>query len=562
MFFIDYIMDICHDGQPESNKPLNKLMESILAIQRTYVKDNRFQSVSQEILQQYMVLTGGKISFLGKVLDPVSSELAYWSISDNVWDHSGPELKDKYQEKPIQFVHHDDLLSQVIQTHKSVIHNKLVINDKLPSGHPVIECFMGIPLEYQDTVIGMIGIANSDTGFDKSDIRYLEPLTQMVSYIVAERYIKEAYNKQQEQLEIEKSISSFKEKFFTKMSHEIRTPLNGIIGMAQLIQDTPLNDEQREYLSVISQCSNYLLSIITDLLDYSKMNAEKMELHESVFEIIKCIEECSDTISLKASQKSLVLSYRIGSTVPKYLYADQKRIQQVLINLLSNAVKFTEKGSVTIYVDKIDNQIQFSVSDTGIGIRPEDQEKLFLTYSQVYCNENGTGLGLAICKYLVELMNGRIWVDSKFGEGSTFYFSIRAEPVSPETTFVESDQNSQLLSSKSVLVVDDNENNRMILCNFFLSWGMKTLTCSNAEEAMIYLKNGFEFDIGFLDICMPECDGCCLARKIRDSGANFPLVALSSIGDRFQDSENLFKYRLNKPIKRDTLKDICYQILA
>lgn len=390
-----------------------------------------------------------------------------------------------------------------------------------------------------------------------------------------------------------------KNQFMANMSHEIRTPLNGIMGMTTLMYDTKLSEEQSEYLEIIKQSSYNLMSIVNDILDISKLNANKIELESTAFNLREVIENSYDVLSLKAKEKRLDFTYTIDNNVPIHLIGDSYRIKQILINLLSNAIKFTDSGKVITYVEydnsigtpkdtegilcrkkSVQNvfknepdpeliehlkntpkRILFHIQDTGIGIKKENYNKLFKSFSQVDQSSTkkhqGTGLGLSICKKLCELMNGDIWVNSEYQKGSTFHFEIE---LLVDYNNVEQDIN--ILANKKVLVVDDNSENRAIICKTLLKWKMHPISCGSAHEAMIYIRNDTLFDIGLIDIFMPKVNGYELAKKIKDYYLenSFPMIALSSIGEKIKTND--FENWLSKPIKEQKLLNIFLNIFG
>lgn len=232
-----------------------------------------------------------------------------------------------------------------------------------------------------------------------------------------------------------------KSNFIAVMSHEIRTPMNGVMAMADLLLETELTEEQREYTETISKSGNALLTIINDILDFTKMESSKIELEEEIFHLEQLIGECIDLFLVECRKKNLVLERRINQDIPQYVVGDATRLRQILINLLSNAVKFTEKGKVSLEVKKRSEEkdgveLEFKVSDTGIGIPKNKMDRLFKSFSQIDFSMTrkygGTGLGLVICKNLIELMSGTITVTSVEREGTSFIFTIRLAPLHKE----------------------------------------------------------------------------------------------------------------------------------
>ena len=427
-----------------------------------------------------------------------------------------------------------------------------------------IQSLLAVPMYYGTSLIGFVSFDSvvEIKHWNEQVIILLKIYTSILGGVIYKKKIEAALLKAKQEADM---ANKAKSEFLANMSHEIRTPLNGVIGFTDLLLKTPLNKIQQQYAENVNTSGFSLLGIINDILDFSKIEAGKMELDLIKTDVIELAEQTSDIIKYHASQKKLELLLNIQIGMPRFIIADSIRLRQILINLLGNAIKFTTSGEVELKItfaktDDISGKFTFSVRDTGIGINEEQQKKLFKAFSQADTSTTrkfgGTGLGLAISNMLAEKMGSKIEIVSEPGKGTNFFFTIETEYENGEKLHAGS-----LTGINRILVVDDNDNNRMILEHTLISWGIEFVGIDNGLSALKLIEQSKSFDVIIVDYHMPFLNGIDTIKMIREqlklTPEKRPVILLHSSSDDIEIYEECkrlgVRFNLTKPVKSQEL---------
>jgi len=438
----------------------------------------------------------------------------------------------------------------------------------LPPGHIRIDNFLSVPALFEDTLLGQICVANKEGAYTEADLHIIKQLANSYAVVLFRNLAEQKLVRAKEKAE---EADRLKSTFLASMTHEIRTPLNAIIGFIDIVLDeNTLNDELKGYLETAKESCNILLMLINDILDFSKIAANQLRIEKrnySIESVLSNIEAIGNML-IKDKKKNIQLRRTTSPFENIFLVGDSYRMEQVLINLISNAVKFTDRGFIEYgYTVKDENTLEFYIRDTGIGISDEKKEIIFLPFRQaeekIARKYGGTGLGLSITKELIEMMGGSIYLQSKIGEGTTFYFTVPFVKGEEEANEVGTKLGSRKKKSK-ILVAEDDTINQKVIQKYLEKLGCFVLIAQDGRDAISLLKNDPDIDLIFMDMYMPHLDGAETTKVIRkmeksQESKQLPIIALTA--SLAHEDRNLMidagcNELLMKPLQRDALEKV------
>ena len=566
-------LDVTERIQDQDRQKINQArLEALFTLAQ--MDDVSEQEVTDFALDEAVRFTsskGGYLHFLKD--DQLNLELYSWSSDVREYCQANPH--------PHYPVAQAGVWADCVRRREPVIHNdyaSLPEKRGLPTGHFPVHRHMSVPIFDSGKIVAVAGVGNKTESYDENDVKQLYLFMDGMWKILQKKRTTQELIQAREMAEI---ASKAKSEFLANMSHEIRTPLTGLLGMLDLLNETRLTDEQQKYVEIAVTSSQSLLTVINDILDFSKIEAGKMELVEDAFNLDELLDATRGMFQNQANQKGLNLYVSRAADVPRRLIADSGRLRQILFNLVGNAIKFTKSGQIRVEASSsriMEDKawVEFAVSDTGVGI-PQDQiENIFDSFTQVDSSSartyQGSGLGLSIVKRLLDLMGGRIEVQSQIGQGSTFRFSLELKiPMHKPDAEPEKYGRHEFQPVKElhILLAEDNPVNRLLASKLFNKLGHEVVTAENGLEALARLADEGPFDLVFMDVQMPMMDGVEATRRIRNdkSGSlnpRVPIIAMTAHamkGDRERFLEVGMDDYVSKPIDKAELAAVIARVM-